>query len=243
LKPLQFLGLEYDGVSDSLRSNTRSGRSLRFDKEGLILDLELRDLLSSGPTRSSPGIPESLDSKYLLVNGLGESFSFTSVSEARRVKSLFEATGGSCQWRIMRSDLSGEILTRDVDSMSVWEKVARSNVFGLLASRLYGGTWSPDEVDQCFDYEYISNSWGDKRGKSLERELLGLGHDYGLTFANSTSVAFYDIVSLLRKSRTNKSLKRALNRGDMTLKQVNAWRRSNGFPCFSSYSLYLKRYV
>jgi hypothetical protein len=143
----------------------------------------------------------------------------------------------------MRSDLSGEILTRDIDSLSVWEKVARSRMFGLLQSRLYAGSWSPDEVDQCFDYEYISNSWGDKRGVVLEKTLLSLGYDSGLTFANSTSVAFYDIVSLLRKSRTNKSLKRALNRGEISLKQVNRWRVANGFPEFRSRSLYLKRYV
>jgi len=216
---------------------------LRFDKEGLVLDLELRDLLSSGPSRSCPGIAEIRDSVYLLVNGLGESFSFTSVGEARRVKEMFEFAGGSCTWRIMRSDVSGEILTRDIDSLSVWEKVARSRMFGLLQSRLYAGSWSPDEVDQCFDYEYISNSWGDKRGVVLEKTLLSLGYDCGLTFANSTSVAFYDIVSLLRKSRTNKSLKRALNRGEITLKQVNHWRRANGFPEFSGRSLYLKRYV
>jgi len=216
---------------------------LRFDKEGLVLDLELRDLLSSGPSRSCSGISEISDSVYLVVNGIGESFSFTSVGEARRVKSLFEATGGSCTWRIMRSDLSGEILTRDIDSLSVWEKVARSNVFGLLQSRLYAGSWSPDEVDQCFDYEYISNSWGSVRGVALSKKLEALGAAYRLTFANSTSVAFYDIVSLLRKSRTNKSLKRALNRGDVPLSVVNRWREKNGFPVFSSRSLYLKRYV
>lgn len=93
---------------------------LEFDKEGLILDLELRDLLSSVPTRSIPGSSELLDYKYNLVSGLGESFEFTTIGEARKAKSLFEASGGgSCNWRISRSDISGEILTRDVDSMSV----------------------------------------------------------------------------------------------------------------------------
>lgn len=113
--------------------------------------------------------------------------------------------------------------------------MAKSNVFGLLQSRMYAGEWDPDRVLQSFDYEYISNSWGAKRGiLNLSGELL--------TFANSTSVAFYDIVSLLRKSRTNRSLKRALNRGDMSLAQVNRWRRANGFPELHERSLYLRRY-
>jgi hypothetical protein len=114
--------------------------------------------------------------------------------------------------------------------------VAKSNVFGLLQSRMYMGDWDPVQVLQNFDYEYISNSWGAKRG------ILNLSGER-LTFANSTSVAFYDIVSLLRKSRTNKSLKRALNRGEISLCQVNAWRERNGFPVFHEKSLYLKRYV
>lgn len=93
---------------------------LEFDKEGLVLDLELRDLLSSVPTRSIPGNSELIDYKYLLVSGLGESFEFSSIGEARRAKALLEASGGgSCNWKISRSDISGEILTRDVDSMSV----------------------------------------------------------------------------------------------------------------------------
>lgn len=103
-----------------LKSNTRSGVCLEFDKEGLILDLELRDLLSSEPPRSIPGDYEQVDYKYLLVSGVGESFEFPSIGEARKAKALFEASGGgSCNWRIARSDLSGEILTRDVDSMTV----------------------------------------------------------------------------------------------------------------------------
>jgi len=113
--------------------------------------------------------------------------------------------------------------------------VAKSNVFGLLQSRMYLGDWDPDRVLQSFDYEYISNSWGAKRGiLNLSGELL--------TFANSTSIAFYDIVLLLKKSRTNRSLKLALNRGDISLSQVNRWRRANGFAEFTSRSLYLRKY-
>lgn len=77
-------------------SNTRSGRSIEFDKEGLVLDLELRDLLSSGPSRSVPGLSELLTCKYVLVNGIGETYEFATVREARKAKALAESLGSSC---------------------------------------------------------------------------------------------------------------------------------------------------
>lgn len=61
LKPLRFLGLEYDGQSDQLRSQTRSGKSLLFDKEGLIEDYyELEGV------RSMSGIAEELQTYYVV---------------------------------------------------------------------------------------------------------------------------------------------------------------------------------
>jgi len=61
VKPLRFLGLEYDGISNQLRSQTRSGRSLLFDKEGLVEDLY--ELEGAG---SLSGIAEELHSNYVL---------------------------------------------------------------------------------------------------------------------------------------------------------------------------------
>jgi hypothetical protein len=36
LKPLKFLGLEYDGEQNKLRAKTRNGSELLFDKEDLV---------------------------------------------------------------------------------------------------------------------------------------------------------------------------------------------------------------
>lgn len=61
VKPLRFLGLEYDGRENQLRSQTRSGKSLLFDKEGLIEDLyELEGV----PYKS--GIAEELHTYYVV---------------------------------------------------------------------------------------------------------------------------------------------------------------------------------
>jgi hypothetical protein len=43
LKPLKFLGLEYDGVKDTLTANTRNGSRLLFDKEELFRVLRWLD--------------------------------------------------------------------------------------------------------------------------------------------------------------------------------------------------------
>jgi hypothetical protein len=94
LRSLQFLGLNFNGVTGTLKSATRSGRSIEFDKEGLVLDLELRDLLSSMPSRQVPGISEQQLSRYVLTNGVGEGYEFSTVKEARKLRSDFEALGG-----------------------------------------------------------------------------------------------------------------------------------------------------
>jgi len=36
LKPLKFLGIEYNGETNKLRARTRKGSSLLYDKEALI---------------------------------------------------------------------------------------------------------------------------------------------------------------------------------------------------------------
>jgi hypothetical protein len=47
LKPLKFLGLEYDGVHDIFRAHTRNGSQLEFNKQELIMDLEKEGDISS----------------------------------------------------------------------------------------------------------------------------------------------------------------------------------------------------
>lgn len=43
LKPLKFLGLEYDGVLDKLRAKTRKGSNLYYDKEDLVRAYQERE--------------------------------------------------------------------------------------------------------------------------------------------------------------------------------------------------------
>lgn len=44
LKPLKFLGLEYDGNTNVLRSRTRKGKTLIYDKEKMLREMNRRDL-------------------------------------------------------------------------------------------------------------------------------------------------------------------------------------------------------
>jgi len=43
MKPLKFLGLVYDGVSDTLEAKTRKGATLRYDKQDLLKALAERE--------------------------------------------------------------------------------------------------------------------------------------------------------------------------------------------------------
>jgi hypothetical protein len=61
VKPLKFLGLEYDGQENQLRSQTRSGKSLLFDKEGLI-----EDLYELEGAHGLSGIAEELHTYYVV---------------------------------------------------------------------------------------------------------------------------------------------------------------------------------
>lgn len=79
---------------------------------------------------------------------------------------------------------------------------------------------------QSFDYEYISDSWGGCRGSKVASGRI-------LTYANSTSFAFHDICQLLQRSRTNKQLKNALKKGNLSFSYVNKRRASLGFPALS----------
>lgn len=55
MRPLKFLGLEYDGTADRLRARTRKGADLVFDKHDLNLAVAARErALSSGRSYRVP---------------------------------------------------------------------------------------------------------------------------------------------------------------------------------------------
>jgi len=60
LKPLKFLGLEYDGVTNQLRANTRKGSKLVYDKASLLEAIEGGLYDTSGSV--SGGIPKATQS-------------------------------------------------------------------------------------------------------------------------------------------------------------------------------------
>lgn len=137
MKPLKFLGLEYDGQENQLRSQTRSGKSLLFDKEGLI-----EDLYELEGAHGLSGIAEELHTYYVVWSSGGYvSENLRTKAEAQRLKLTLESVGGgSGSLRISRHSLDGAVLTRNIEVDSTWERVSKSNIFGLIQARLYDGS-------------------------------------------------------------------------------------------------------
>jgi len=42
--------------------------------------------------------------------------------------------------RVSRQSLDGTILTRNIEGDTTWDRVSRSNIFGLIQARLYDGS-------------------------------------------------------------------------------------------------------
>jgi len=58
-----------------------------------------------------------------------------------KCKLTLEAVGGgSASLRISRHSLDGTILTRNIEGDTTWDRVSRSNIFGLIQARLYDGS-------------------------------------------------------------------------------------------------------
>jgi len=79
-KPLKFLGLEYNGEIRQLRSSTREGATLKYDKAGLIESANKPELI--------PSKTESLLAQdyYLVYSPKGEHEACETIKEARALR-------------------------------------------------------------------------------------------------------------------------------------------------------------
>lgn len=111
--PLKFLGLRYDGVSDTLHAATRNGAMLKYDKQDLVKALEQGEVLVPYPAEHKSEVP--FDS-YGLMDGLGGFISCSSLEDARLKLSALMASSNSVTWRIIRVSPEGLIISEDVAS-------------------------------------------------------------------------------------------------------------------------------
>lgn len=75
----------------------------------------------------------------------------------------------------------------ELRSLSSWELLIRSKVWGLIQSRMYQDSWLQAEIDQSFDLDWQPLSWVEQRIKGIS----------GLNVFNSTSYASSDLLLLL----------------------------------------------
>jgi len=65
LKPLRFLGLQYDGKLDQLRGSTRNGSDLVFDKQDLIDEVYDLETSIEGDSPQKGGVERDSWQKYI----------------------------------------------------------------------------------------------------------------------------------------------------------------------------------
>lgn len=212
--------MEYDGALDELRASTRNGSTLKFDQQGLVRALD------SGEIPTPPvDVPYfgKLDT-YVLWAPTGESVFCDTMSEARALRAEYEKDSPSCFWRIGHVSADGLILSDNIDTKWSWDSLAKSKIFGMIQNRMYVGSWNTD-VEQDFRLKYVSKSWVSKRG-----ELPSVNEGVKMTFANSTSFAFHDVVSLIRNARNKEWAKSEYLAGRLSLEECNALRARFGYP-------------
>lgn len=224
----------FDGAKSTLQASTRNGATLEYDKHDLVKALSDPDFEFRVPAAPSGSEWHPID-HYVVYSSFGESWSFGSIKEARGFRDGLSVSG-SCVYRIGRVTLDGLWLNRDIESQEAgsWDLLARSNIFGLILSRMQSDRWNID-MDQDFRLKYIPKSWCGRRGavvSRLESEIL--------TFANSTSFAFHDVANLIRVSRWNRLWKVMYKQGSVTLAELNRRRSTVSLPPISA--TYMKRF-
>ena len=143
LKPLDFVGLRYDGERDCIIANTRSGSVLELkDVDGLTRLLAFRDLLPY-----YGGSPEH-DTKSIVKDP-------DSYKEEEDREGFKTSESWRWIWKEKRM-ASSEILKH-------WS-------FGLLQARLYSGSWELENYDQDFRLTATKGSLVSMHYKQIRKE-------------------------------------------------------------------------
>lgn len=182
LRPLKFLGMEYDGNKQTFRASTRKGATLEFDSlravhaymhsqrglNGLTFP-ETRP--GSGQTWNSPSDMETTFKNMggqAIVKVLGDLHSEHPASEET--------------WRELPSDLR-KIVTEGKIRWP-WEKLFKSSAYGFFMSRMQSDEWV-STIEQDFNYTFTEKSWAAVRGPEFS-DYYKLGR---IDIFNSSSFA------------------------------------------------------
>lgn len=222
LKPLKFLGMEYCGKTDTLKSCTRSGTNL-------VMENWVREMV--GVT-----LNHSNYQKYVewLSGDRGKTWAV--FGPDLEYPLMFESEGAARDWVKKRKKPSS--VRYKVEDLGVprepfkgkklpeasWSEIVRSKLFGLIQSKLYNGSFDQSRVIQDFGFNWRAESWASKYSMKFDADL---------DFSNSTSYAFRDILRILKRSKEQSDMKTAYKKGKLTLESMNKLRNKNGWKSLS----------
>lgn len=135
VKPLKFLGLSYNGLTDKLYASTHNGANLEFSKHNLIHALSIA---------SSPRIHHYL---------------YTGQSGGSMTKDKIYANSPLDDLTVCDSEGNIETIHPGDSSYEKWESLSKAEALGLLQSRLYINDWNASDVSQNFKLTSVAKSY------------------------------------------------------------------------------------
>jgi len=203
LKPLKFLGMEFDGTE--FRAMTRKGSRLPMSED--IKDIiRIIDGKERGLTTHEIVDQIFVDDKFQtpeeyfsLPKGVKMKFIETSYPDKYEdiIKYLDE--------RIKQQDRSHGYDGKTVES---WSTYFKSRIIGFVQSRMYNGRWNLDSFKQDFTLRWVNKSWIESNWNQYTGEL---------SVFNSTSIACH---SLLEIFRWNQKLRKTRAEGKMVIRWI-----------------------
>lgn len=177
LKPLRFLGMEYDGNKQIFRAATRSGASLEFtDLQSVQAYLHnLRDHRDRTQFGSGDawGLKLSMENAFRGMSGQ---------AALKLAQALYRKTPGEPSWQDLHPNLLKQLGSKDFKFS--WENLFKSKAYGYFMSRMQCDSWD-QAIEQNFDYTFKAGSWADWRGPKF-CDWAGIGK---VDIFNSSSFA------------------------------------------------------
>jgi hypothetical protein len=194
LKPLKFLGMEYDGTTDTFRARTRNGATLSWSGGASAL-LELDSLLTSQNTMANPIVGKGS------AQGIELSTAGLPLAESLAQRGSWE--------NLFTSEFSGFMFSRmQCDSWNI--KLDQD--FSLTGSKVITGSWLSQQsstIDPANPNHSLKRYASHTR--TARRWLWVKLTDFGLVRVNLFNVSSYAHHDLSRTLR-NRELRKKVNR-------------------------------
>ncbi len=171
MKPLLFLGLEYDGVTNTLRGKTRKQRTegtvgLEYDKDLLVAGSVARDEIAEPLRKAAKEERE----REMVTNKSLDPLTDEELDDITRAVPVEDSLAGGqsildqlVSVEQQEIDLAYNAI-RDADQSGAsarrtrWNLLMSSKLAGFMVSRLYGGSWSLADYEQDFRLTYCPGS-------------------------------------------------------------------------------------